>query len=74
MERDELRRVARDGIPVIYRSKAYGYRILGQVTAIIERYIKGRVYLRAELKDIRANSVYICDPEELEIWDGTVEN
>lgn len=73
MDRTELERAAIEGLPVVYESRVHGYRILGQVTAVIDRYALGGSFLSAELKDIYANSSYLCDPRELSVWDGCVD-
>ena len=73
MNESELRHAAENGIPVVYENKLSGYRIIGQVTAVIQRYSRNSTAFRAELKDINSNSIYVCDPNELKIWDGYVK-
>ena len=73
MSREELERAAKRGMPVLYEDRARGYKAVGQIGAIIDRYRAGSSYLQVELKDVHANSVCICDPTMISLWDGSVD-
>ncbi len=73
MTREELEKAAKRGMPVQYTDRARGFSLVGQIGAIIDRYRAGGSYLQVELKDVHANSVYICDPAAISLWDGSVD-
>lgn len=70
MTPEELERAAERGLPVLYEDKIRGFRTTGQITAVIHRYVNGEKVLRAEVKRIHENSVIICSPDALSLWDG----
>ncbi len=67
---EELERAARKGLPVLYEDKVRGFKTTGQITAVIHRYVNGERVLRAEVKKIHENSVIVCSPDSLSLWDG----
>ncbi len=74
LNREELKRAAERGLPVLYEDRVRGFKTTGQITAIIDRYENGERALRVEVKEINKNSVIICVPEALSLWNGSTDN
>ncbi len=70
LDRDNLVLACKNGFTVVYEDKLRSFSMLGRITGIITRFEKGVCVLSAEVKDIRANCVYRCDPKDLSLWQG----
>lgn len=74
MTEQELKDANRTKAPVEWRGKRDHERTLGNVTALIYRYLNGKEILSAEITSFgTVHCTVICRPEELYIWNPIMD-